>query len=344
MRVLLTGGTGFIGSHIADVLHRHGYQVRILHRGEEKRNPNFEYHQGDLLDTKSLGEALQGVDVVSHQAALGGFGSTYSDYVRSNCLRVSNLIDVLEEKQLPVHRIVFASSQNVYGEGAYRCGLHDVVRTESRSVEQLESHDWELHCSICRSALKPIATPESKHLDGSHIYAISKHVGERIFTTACHELGIDLSILRYSLVYGPREASFRLCSTFSEKIFNSVPITLHEDGNQLRDFVYVGDVAQANLFVLDNEISGVYNIGTGVPTTLRQFAGALSYMYDVAADLSIDNTFRYGDTRHLFSDITKLGQLGFSPEISLQEGLEMYRTWIDTQMGGLNHYFGGLGH
>lgn len=353
MRALVTGGAGLIGSHIVDKLVLKGLDVVILdnlenetHRGIVPSwiNKKSKLIVGDVRDRRVLNKALNGVDIVFHQAAYGGFSTQLSKYIEANALGTLNIYELIKEKKHKVKKIVFASSQAVYGEGKYKCKKHGVCFPQPRELPQLVKGKWEMICPRCKSNLQPIATDEKKPVNPAHIYSISKYAEERIGLLMGRQLDIPSVALRYSVTYGPRQSLFNpytgVCSIFSTMILNNVPPVIYEDGKQTRDFVYVGDVADANIFVGFNSKADheVFNVGYGKPIKVLDFVSTLSKQYKKDVKPTLRKEFRPGDVRHLFSDNKKLSKIGFTPSTSLESGIKNYVSWIQSQ-GKINEYF-----
>ena len=343
MKALVTGGAGLIGSHIVDMLLEKGYRVKILDNLEPETHPQGKPHwipqeakfiEGDVADEVKLYEAMKDVDVIFHQAAYGGFAPNQNKYVLSNTLGTSNIFHLIRTKNLPVRKIVFASSQAVYGESRYRCSQHGVFEPDYRKKERLQQGLWEHACPECGKDLEKMPVGEKKTLMPSTMYAVTKYTEELISFPMGKSLGIPVVGLRYSLTYGPRQSLFNpytgICSIFSTQILNGTPPTVYEDGKQTRDFVFVGDVARANVFVMEEEKANnqVFNVGTGKPTSVAEFVRHLAAAYEKPADYKLTGEFRQLDVRHLYPDNSKLVALGFVPMVSVKEGIQKYADWI----------------
>lgn len=343
MKALVTGGAGLIGSHIVDLLLEKGYHVKIIDNLEPETHPHgkpswipkgVEFVHGDVADEARLFEAMKDVDVVFHQAAYGGFAPNQNKYVLSNTLGTSNIFHIIRTKNLPIQKIVFASSQAVYGESRYQCSQHGIFEPDYRKKERLQQGLWEHPCPQCGKNLEMMPVHEQKTLMPSTMYAVTKYTEELISFLMGKSLGIPVVGLRYSLTYGPRQSLFNpytgICSIFSTQILNGIPPTVYEDGKQTRDFVFVEDVAQANLFVMEHDSANneVFNVGTGKPTSVIDFIGYLAEAYGKPAEYQLTGEFRQLDVRHLHSDNSKLGKLGFIPRVTVREGIQKYADWI----------------
>lgn len=344
MKVLVTGGAGFIGSHIVDLLIENRYEVRILDNLEEqvhsRKKPEYlnqdaEFIKGDVRRKEDWKRALEGIDAVSHQAAMVGIGqSMYQPvrYLKTNIIGTANMYEVIDEMNLDLEKIVVASSMSTYGEGAYKCEEHGEVYPLLRDKKQLEKGEWELKCPKCSSSLKPIPTHEEKPQQNLSTYALSKYDQERMALNYGFALNIPTVTLRYFNVYGPRQSLNNpytgVAAIFSSRIKNNRPPKIYEDGKQTRDFIYVEDVARANLKALESHVTGCFNIGTGKPTSIINLAETLIDLYNVNLTPEITGEFRPGDIRHCFADTNKMkNDLGFKPEISLKEGLKKLSDW-----------------
>ena len=351
MKVLVTGGVGFIGSYTVDLLVEKGYEVRVLDNLEPQvhfnKKPNYlnqraEYFFGSITKKEDWFKALNNVDAVVHLAAMVGVGqSMYQPvrYLTTNSIGTANMYEVLLEKpeiRKSIRKIVVASSKSIYGEGAYVCKVHGVVYPELRKREQLEKKDWEVHCPLCNEYVKPVGITEEKPVQNLSTYALSKYDTERIAVNFGFALKIPTVAFRYFNVYGPRQSLNNpytgVVAIFSSRIKNKNPPIIFEDGNQLRDFIYVEDIARANLLALESDKEGVYNVGTGKATSILEVAKTLIELFDSKVEPKITGEFRVGDNRHDFADISKIkGELKFEPRYSLKQGLKKFVEWGETQ-------------
>jgi dTDP-L-rhamnose 4-epimerase len=351
MKALVTGGAGLIGSHIVDLLLERGHQVRILdnlavpthlHGKPSWVTAEAEFIRGDVRNREDLDHALKGVDWVFHQAADGGFTSAISHYFTNNSLPTAVMYELIRDRH-PVSKVVVASSQAVYGEGKYSCVEHGPSYPQPRPVSQLYERDWELHCPRCDRPMEGIPVDES-HVNPLLPYAMSKYMNEILAVNLGRLYGIPTVALRYSLTYGPRQSLFNpytgVCSIFSTRILNDKPPVIYEDGNQTRDFVFVEDVARANLLVAEKDEANyqVFNVGTGVATTVLKFVATLGKVYGRDVRPELRGEFRPGDFRHLFTDASSLRSMGWAPQIELEEGLRRYAAWIQNY-SSVEEYF-----
>ncbi len=343
-RVLVTGGAGFIGSHVVDLLVEAGRDVRVLDRfhpaahRERPRylNPAAELIVGDVNDAEALAAALDGVDAVSHQAAMVGLGLDFTearDYVEANDLGTARLLSALAERGFR-GRLVLASSMVVYGEGGYECPRCGPVRPAPRSREDLEAGRFEPPCPHCGEPLEPRSIPEDAPLEPRSVYAATKLQQEHL----CHlfgreQEGVEVTALRYHNVYGPRmprDTPYAgVASIFRSAVAAGRAPAVFEDGRQLRDFVHVADVARANVIALNPEReSGVFNVASGTPRTIGEMAELLVREAGPQAPApEVTGRFRLGDVRHVFADAGRArGVLGFEAEVGLEAGMREFAT------------------
>ncbi len=352
-RVLVTGGAGLIGSHLVDLLVTKGYEVNVLDsldsqthpRGKPSwLHPEARFIQGDIRNESHLCKALEGVRSIFHQAAFGGFSDQDAAYVDVNVNGTARIFDVIRVQKLSIEKIVVASSQAVYGEGAYECETDGLQFIPNRAYDQFERKEWDPLCLRCKKKLKPALTSEEKIRQGESPYALSKEFEERLALFYGKRLGIPVVGLRYGVTYGPRQSLFNpytgVVSIFSTLLLNGLRPLVYEDGRQSRDFVYVEDVAQANLFVMENKLANgqVFNVGTGRATTISDLAKILASLYGKSIEPEISGRSRWGDVRHILLDPSKLKELGFSSSIDLKRGLGRFVEWIKTQ-GRIEEYF-----
>lgn len=351
MQALVTGGAGLIGSHIVDLLLQRGHQVRILDNLAKpthlKGRPDWipsevELVTGDVRNREDLDRALDGIEWVFHQAADGGFTSAISHYFTNNSLPTAVLFELIRDRH-PIKKMVVASSQAVYPEGKYLCPEHGLCYPPPRTLKQLRARDWELRCPQCGTVMKGIPIDES-HVDPPMPYGLSKYWNEIMAINLGKLYGVPTVALRYSLTYGPRQSLFNpytgICSIFSTRILNNKPPVIYEDGCQTRDFTFVEDVARANLLVAEKDEADykVYNVGTGVGTSVLDFVRLLAKTYGQEVKPELRGEFRPGDVRHLTTDAARLRALGWKPEVHLEAGLRRYANWIQ-RYGSVQEYF-----
>lgn len=348
--VLVTGGAGFIGSHVADELLARGHRVRVLdcldpqvHGPERARpshlHPEVELLVGDVRDRAAVERALRGVDGVIHLAAAVGVGqSMYAveHYVSCNAVGTAVLMEALADT--PVGRLVVASSMSLYGEGLYRD--HDGARVSNarRRRDWLEAGRWD-PCDASGRPLVPLPTPEDKPPDLVSVYALSKYDQERLCLMLADARGIEAVALRLFNAYGPRQALGNpytgVLAIFAARLLNDRPPLVFEDGRQRRDFVSVHDVARA--FVRAYEARGVagrtFNIGSGQPRDVREVAEAMARVLGKDIEPRVLGTVRVGDIRHCFADIHAARHgLGYEPSVSFETGLGELAQWLEGQV------------
>lgn len=353
-RVLVTGGAGFIGSHLVDALIERGHSVRVfdslepqVHGAGATRpdylNPGAELIVGHLTDHEAVATALEGIEVVFHQAAAVGVAQSMYEiarYVERNTMGVAVLLDVLTaaRQRLAVRRLITASSMSIYGEGQYRCQEHGAVAPRLREREQCERGDWEMHCPHCGRHVTPEATPEEKPLLPTSVYAITKRDHEELCLSVGWALQIPTIALRYFGVYGPRQALSNpytgMAAIFCSRLLNGKPPVVFEDGRQIRDLIHVSDIVQANILAMEHEevAHDVFNIGTGRPLRVLDVAQALCRELAPEFEPEVTGTFRAGDIRHCFADISKArAKLGYEPRVSFEAGLRDLLAWVRGQ-------------
>lgn len=351
-RILVTGGAGFVGSHLVDALIARGDEVRVFDslveqvhgpgdRVPEYLNSNAEFRHGDLLDTDALRDALKDVDVIFHQAAAVGVGQSMYEvrrYVELNSLGTANLLQLLVNDSGNIRKLIVASSMSIYGEGAYECAEHGAVYPQLRPAAQLAEHDWEMHCPRCGEVVAPLPTDEDKPLFPTSIYAITKRDHEEMSLSVGRAYSIPTVALRYFNIYGTRQSVSNpytgVAAIFSSRLLNGRPPIVYEDGRQRRDFVHVSDIVQANLLALDKSEADyqVFNVGTGHPTTVLDVATELSAALGIETGYEITNKFREGDIRHCYADISRIRHvLGYEPKVAFRDGIRGMIDWLRTQ-------------
>jgi dTDP-L-rhamnose 4-epimerase len=352
-RALVTGGAGLIGSHLVDLLLEEGYDVRILDNLEPQTHRNgkpdwipqrAEFLNADLRDDETLRTALEDVDCVFHQAAYGGYMPEISKYVDVNSLGTARLLETIRDENLPVKKVVVASSQAVYREGAAECPEHGLVFPETRPADQLASGDYAVYCPVCAKPTTSVPTPEEAPMGGETVYALTKVDQEKLVLLWGRQTGIPTVALRYSCTYGPRQSIFNpytgVIAIFCTRLLNGRPPVLYEDGEQTRDFCYAGDVARANLLAAETDaLDGLpVNVGSGEATTIREVARMLSEALEVGIEPVARGEFRPGEMRYLTSDISRARGAGYEPGLDLAGGIERYLAWIKAQ-GDIHDYF-----
>jgi dTDP-L-rhamnose 4-epimerase len=352
-RALVTGGAGLIGSHVVDLLVNDGWEVRAFDNLEPQThrrgkpawiNKKAEFVHGDLRDRDTIAAALDKIDMVFHQAAYGGYMPEITKFVHVNSLGTAQMLEVIREKALPVKKVVVASSQAVYSEGAGDCPKHGLVFPPARPVKQLRKGDWQVHCPVCGATTKSVPTPENAPVGGETVYGLTKVDQERLVLLWGKQLGIPTVALRYSCTYGPRQSIFNpytgVIAIFCTRLLNNLPPVLYEDGEQTRDFSFVEDIARANLLAAETDkLDGLaVNIGSGRGTPIREIAEQLSDVFKIDLAPEIKGEFRPGEMRHLISDTTLARSAGYTPAVDLSEGIGRYIAWIRAQ-SDIRDYF-----
>src|ERR1700736_4918445 len=352
-RALVTGGAGLIGSHVSDLLVREGWKVRVLDNLEPQThrrgkpawiNERTEFIEGDLRDRATIAAALDKIDIVFHQAAYGGYMPEISKYVHVNSLGTAQMLEVIREKDLPIKKIVVASSQAVYSEGAGICPKHQLVFPAVRPIEQLRKGDWEVHCPICGEITKSAPTPENAPVGGETVYGLTKVDQEKLVLLWGKQVGTPTVALRYSCTYGPRQSIFNpytgVIAIFCTRLLNNLPPVLYEDGEQTRDFSFVDDIARANLLAAETDhLDGMaVNVGSEKGVSIRKVAEIVSATLKIDIQPEARGEFRPGEMRHLTSDTTKIRSAGYKLQVELEEGIQRYIDWIRSQ-SDIRDYF-----
>jgi dTDP-L-rhamnose 4-epimerase len=346
MRALVTGGAGLIGSHIADLLLREGWHVRILDNLEpqthRKGRPAWlpsgaEFIEADIRDRSAVTAALRDIDVVFHEAIYGGYMPEIAKFVHVNSFGTAQMLEIIRDEQLPVKKVVVASSQAVYSEGAANCRQHALVFPSVRPTSQLSAGDFSVHCPFCDAETTSVPTPEEAPIRGESVYAITKIDQERLVLTWGQQVGIPTVALRYSCTYGPRQSVFNpytgVIAIFCTRLLNAQPPVVYEDGFQTRDLCFVEDIARANLLVAETDkLDGqAVNVGSGKAATIREVAQLISDALNIQIEPITRGEFRPGEIRHLISDIARIRTVGFTPQVDLKAGIGRYLDWIRSQ-------------
>ena len=348
MKVLITGGAGFIGSHTCDALLARGYRVRVLDsldpqvHGPARRRPSYldsrvELQQGDVRCREDVATALEGVEAVFHFAAQTGVGQSMYDihsYCDVNVGGTAMLLDVLANSSHRVRRIILSSSRAVYGEGAYNCADCGPVYPPVRSREALERNEWRIACPCCNREPAPVPTTEKKPLAPISVYAETKRIQEDLLRLFSGTYATPCVILRYFNVYGTRQSLGNpytgIGAIFTNRLLAGERIAIYEDGEQGRDFVNVRDVVQANLLALENEEAGggTFNIGSGERLTVLDLARHVCRELGKPEEFRYDRQFRLGDIRDCYADLSlSRGLLGFEPQVPFADGVGALVSW-----------------
>jgi dTDP-L-rhamnose 4-epimerase len=352
-RALVTGGAGLIGSHVADLLRREGWNVRILDNLEpqthRKGKPAWirndaKFIEGDVADRETITAALADIDVVFHQAAYGGYMPEIAKYVYVNSFGTAQMLEIIREQNLAIQKIVVASSQAVYSEGAATCPEHSLVFPDVRPVEQLQRGDWSVHCPICHAVTTSAPTPERAPVGGETVYGLTKVDQEKLVLLWGKQIGIPTVALRYSCTYGPRQSIFNpytgVIAIFCTRLLNDLPPVLYEDGEQTRDFSFVEDIARANLLAAESDkLDGLpVNVGSGEGVSIREVAGQISDALGIYIAPEVNSEFRPGEMRHLTSGTERIRAAGYAPQVDLATGIRRYLDWI-RQQSDVRDYF-----
>jgi len=344
MRILVTGGAGFIGSHLVDKLIEMNYDVTVLDNLESqvhKETPNYlnskaKYVFEDIRNKNILEKILKETEIIFHLASAVGVGQSMYEiekYVEVNTMATSKLLDILVNKENNVKKLIVASSMSIYGEGSYKCETCGEVYPKLREENQLKNREWELKCPCCGKIVRPLPTNEDKPLHPTSIYAITKRDQEEMCLIVGKTYGIPTVALRYFNVYGPRQSLNNpytgVCAIFSSRIKNNENPVIFEDGFQSRDFISVHDIVAANILAMKSSNANykVFNVGTGKATTIKEIAELLIKLYNSNVKPEITDKYRAGDIRHCFADISRIKNIGFEPKISLEEGMKELVEW-----------------
>lgn len=356
-KMLVTGGAGFIGSHIVDALIEDGHSVRVFdnldpqvhgirrRRGTNKvpayLNKDAEFVLDDIRNRDALKKAIRGIEVIFHHASVVGVGQSMYEirrYVETNTLGTANLLDILANENHKVRKLIVASSMSIYGEGKYTCENCGFVYPGFRREGQLKRRDWEMKCSKCKKDVRPLPTDENKPLFPTSIYAVSKRDQEEMCLSIGRAYRIPTVCLRYFNVYGPRQSLSNpytgVAAIFCCRILNDNPPIIFEDGLQTRDFIHVSDIVNATILAMERDGANyeVFNVGTGRPITILEIASSLLKQLNSDKEPVIVNKFREGDIRHCFADITKIKEkLGFKPKVDFDQGVSDLVDWVSQQ-------------
>jgi dTDP-L-rhamnose 4-epimerase len=351
-RVLITGGAGFVGSHLADRLAAAGHEVIVfdnlepqVHGAECQRpaylDPRLRLERGDIRDLDALVPLVREVDVVFHLAAIVGVGQSMYQvrrYTDVNTIGMATLLEALVASRGQVRKLVVASSMSIYGEGAYHCPNCGAVCPRLRPTEQLSRFVWEVHCPNCGAELEPVPTAEEKPLFPTSIYAITKRDHEEMALAFGQAYGVSAVALRFFNIYGSRQALANpytgVAAIFCGRMLSGQAPVIYEDGGQLRDFVHVSDVVQACCLAMQRPTADhqVLNVGSGRPVSVRQVGELLAHELGWNGGFEIREKFRAGDIRHCYADITRIqALLGYEPRHRFETGVSELVAWVAGQ-------------
>lgn len=355
-QVLITGGAGFIGSNLALKLVSDGYSVTVLDSlsrqihgvNPETDSPLYnsikdrvKFIHGDVCNKEKLADAIKGQDAIFHLAAETGTGQSMyeiSKYFEVNVQGTANLLDILGNTKNNVQKILISSSRSIYGEGKYIDSNGNVVYPVSRFDEDMLVGRFNLLDQVSKQDLRLIATDETSLIHPISVYGMTKHYQEDLIMKVAPTIGVIPVAVRYQNVYGPGQSLSNpytgILAVFSTRILNGNDIEIFEDGLETRDFIYIDDVVDATIKSMfdDNSNNQVFNVGTGVATSVRYIAEKLIELYSAKVNVKITGRYRVGDIRHNYADITKIkNYLGFEPKIDFNTGLTNFANWVKTQ-------------
>lgn len=359
MRVLVTGGAGFIGSHVVDGLLRRGHAVRVLDLLAPPIHPSptrpaylpadVDLRPGDVRRKEAWEDALAGVEAVIHLAAYQDYLPDFSRFADTNDVGTALLYEVAVERRLPLRRVVVASSQAVYGEGLYTCPAHGRQYPRPRDLERLRRGQWEIPCPVGGEGMTPGWTDE-RIVGPTSPYGVSKYAQELYALALGRLYGIPTVALRYSIVQGPRQSPFNAYSgvlrIFASRLLGGLPPIIYEDGAQVRDYLAVEDAVAATLLVLELDPCPheVLNVGGDRAVTVREYAALIGAVVGVEAEPLLPGEFRHGDVRHIRSEVSRLKALGWEARTPLRTVVERYVEWLRALPGAADRSEQALAH
>jgi dTDP-L-rhamnose 4-epimerase len=357
--ILITGGAGFIGSNLTIKLVSLGYNITILdnlsRQIHEEDSPFYQsvkeisnFIKGDVRNKLDWDKALDGQDAVIHLASETGTGQSMYEIERYNDVNIlgtANLLDFLTNKEHTIKKLIIASSRSIYGEGKYFCKNDGVVYPNQREDKNMSKEKFNPLCNICNNELELRATDESSRIHPSSIYGITKQHQEQLMLLTGKILHIPTVALRFQNVYGPSQSLSNpytgILSIFSTRILNRNDIDIYEDGKESRDFIYIDDAVDATILALEKQEANhqIFNVGSGVPTSILEVAHILKKLYNSNISIKISGRYRLGDIRHNYADLTKIKSvLGFKPKIDLVTGTSRFVVWAKTQKVHIDKY------
>jgi dTDP-L-rhamnose 4-epimerase len=346
MKILVTGGAGFIGSHTVDRLLARGHDVLVLdalcppvHSGSPQHLPGeVDFYEGDVRNRDLLTNLLRRADAVYHFAAYQDYLPDFSRFSDVNVVSTALLYEIIVAERLDIARVVVASSQAAMGEGLYRCPIDEEQVPDMRSERALAAGQWDIPCATCGRLMELQTTPE-RISNPQNAYGMSKFGEEMVAINLGRRYDIPTVALRYSIVQGPRQSVYNAysgaCRIFCLSYRQGVAPTLFEDGGAIRDYVNIDDVVDANVLVLDDgrAVGRVFNVGGGRRVTTREFAEVVQREYDSDLAGRVTGEYRFGDTRHIVSDISALRGLGWAPRRTPADSVAAYAEWLETMPG-----------
>jgi dTDP-L-rhamnose 4-epimerase len=351
--ILVTGGAGFVGTHLCRELVRRRFRVRVLDNldpqvhGKHARRPRalpqaVEWLRGDVTRPADVERAIAGVDAIYHLAAAVGVGQSMYQirhYVNVNSMGGATVLEAVIRHRRHIRKVIVASSMSIYGEGLHICPACGPT-SPARTLPARKRTAWSLRCAACGATLEPRPTPESKPLNPTSIYAVTKRDHEENFLAVGSAYQIPTVALRFFNIYGPLQSLSNpytgVAAIFSSRLINHNPPLIFEDGDQSRDLVHVSDVVQACLLSLTNSKADyqVFNVGTGRPTSVLRLAQLLAAKLKSNLEPRVLRKGRAGDIRHCYADISRIqSHLGYMPAVSLEAGIDDLISWVKRQGG-----------
>jgi dTDP-L-rhamnose 4-epimerase len=355
-KVLITGGAGFIGSSLCIALVKKGYHITVIdnmslqvHGTDYEQSVLFKkiqqivhFIEGDILDKRLMTDLIDSHDAIIHLAAETGTGqSMYKihKYTDVNVNGTALLLDIItNQKNDNIKKLIIASSRAIYGEGAYLCSQHGRVYPNPRKESALLNGDFNIKCPDCNAIVNLCSTNENDKIDATSIYGLTKYMQEQMFLVTGKALKIPTIALRYQNVYGPGQSLKNpytgILSIFSTRIKNGNDINIFEDGKESRDFVYIDDVIEATILALETDCvdSDVFNVGSGIATSVETVANTLLEKYNSNNKYTISGAFRAGDIRHNYADLSKIKfAIGYSPKFTFEKGISNFVDWVNQQ-------------
>ncbi|MBC8399397.1 MAG: NAD-dependent epimerase/dehydratase family protein [Flavobacteriales bacterium] len=352
--ILITGGAGFIGSNLTVKLVSKGYNITILDNLSKQIHAENQdsalynsikdkatFILGDVCNKSDWEKALKGQDAVIHLAAETGTGQSMYEITRYNEVNIigtAQLLNILTNQEHTIKKIIIASSRSIYGEGKYLCNNDGIIYPNQRKDADMVNGNFNPICDKCDKKLILKATDENSKIHPSSIYGITKQQQEQMILLTGKTLQIPAVALRYQNVYGPGQSLANpytgILSIFSTRLLNGNDIDIYEDGEESRDFVFIDDVVDATVLSLEKKEANhqIFNVGSGVATTVSEVANTLRELYDSNVGINISGKYRLGDIRHNYADLSKIKNvLGFHPKFNFRTGISEFVNWVKTQ-------------